>query len=105
MAIIRGTPDDYRGRHPGPNDVVGVFEVADNSLEYDRTTKQHLYASAGIPTYWIANLIDNIVEVYERPVVATGKYAAHADYKSGDLMELSLAPNSSDSIRVDDIVG
>src|SRR5437762_1199268 len=89
VAVIRGAPSDYRGRHPGPNDIVSVFEVADGSLDFDRTIKQRLYASAGIPIYWIANLIDNVVEVYEQPNVTTGEYAAHVDYKLGDVIELS----------------
>jgi hypothetical protein len=105
VSIIRGVPEVYRGRHPGPNDVAAVFEVADSSLEYDRTIKQRLYASAGISIYWIANLIDDLVEVYERPNVTTGKYDIHNDYKIGDVIELSLLPNAATPIRVDEIVG
>ncbi len=104
VAIIRGVPEDYRNRHPGPNDVIAVFEVADSSLDYDRG-KQRLYASAGIPIYWIANLIDKVVEVYERPSITTGKYASHVDYKIGDFLDLSLRTNSSVPIRVDQIIG
>ena len=44
-----------------------VVEVADSSLEYDRTKKLALYAAAGIPVYWIVNLIDRVVEVYTDP--------------------------------------
>ena len=32
-----------------------VVEVAESSLEYDRTKKLALYATAGIPVYWIVN--------------------------------------------------
>lgn len=105
LAIIRGSPVDYRGRHPGPNDIVAVFEVSDSSLEFDRTTKQELYAAAGIPTYWIINLIDNVVEVYQRPNLTTAAYAVHSDYKIGDFIELSLRTDLSVPIRVDQIVG
>jgi hypothetical protein len=104
LAIIRGSPEDYRGRHPGPNDIVAVFEVADSSLDYDRA-KQRLYAAAGIPIYWIANLIGNIIEVYERPDIVTGKYDSQIDYKIGDVIDLSLRNNSSIPIRVDNVIG
>src|SRR5947208_7249188 len=57
LAIIRGAPEDYRGRHPGPNDIAAVFEVADSSLEFDRTTKLQLNAAEGISIYLILNLI------------------------------------------------
>jgi hypothetical protein len=105
IAIIRGPPGDYGKRHPGPNDVAAVFEVADSSLEFDRTTKLRLYAAAGIPVYWIVNLIDQAVEVYERPNSAAEKFDIHADYKPGNTIELSLRPNSSFPIRVDEILG
>ena len=51
-----------------------VVEVADSSLEYDRTKKLALYAAAGIPVYWIVNLIDRVVEVYSSPIA--GAYPA-----------------------------
>ena len=44
-----------------------VVEVADSSLEYDRTKKLALYAAAGIPVYWIVNLRDRVVEVHTDP--------------------------------------
>ena len=44
-----------------------VIEVADSSLEYDRTTKAALYAEAGVPEYWIVNVVDDVVEVHREP--------------------------------------
>jgi len=67
VMIVRGTLRDYRDRHPGPQDVALVVEVADASLERDRTTKKRLYAEAAIPVYWIVNLLDNRLEVYDDP--------------------------------------
>ena len=105
LAVIRGTPVDYRGRHPGPKDIVAVMEVADSSLYFDQTTKQKLYAHAEIPTYWIANLVDNVVEVYEQPNASLGKYGEHNVHKLGAPIELSLGPGQAISIRVDDVIG
>ena len=105
MAVIRGNPVDYRGRHPGPNDIVAVVEVADSSLHFDQTTKQKLYAHAEIPTYWIANLVDNVVEAYQRPNASLGKYGEHYGHQLGELIELSIGPGQSISIRVDDVLG
>ncbi|MGH7214977.1 MAG: Uma2 family endonuclease [Tepidisphaeraceae bacterium] len=65
--IVRGTLEDYAARHPGPADVALVIEVADTSLERDRGIKLRSYARAGIPCYWLINLIDRQVEVYEQP--------------------------------------
>lgn len=67
LAIVRGAARDYLGRHPGPQDIVLLIEVADSTLAKDRGLKGRLYARAGIPTYWIINLVDARVEIYTDP--------------------------------------
>lgn len=44
-----------------------AIEVADSTLEKDRTIKQQIYANAKIPEYWIVNLPEDVVEVYRTP--------------------------------------
>jgi Uma2 family endonuclease len=66
-AVVRGKPADYLDRHPGPADVAVLLEVADSTLARDRGIKLRSYARAGIPVYWIVNLIDRRVEVYTDP--------------------------------------
>lgn len=61
LAVLRGTPDDVLEGEPP---VVLVVEVADASLDQDRTVKQALYAQNAIPEYWIVNLRERTVEVY-----------------------------------------
>jgi Uma2 family endonuclease len=73
LAIVRGQEEDYFTRHPGPSDIALLVEVADSSLNRDRTEKGRIYARAGIPVYWIINLTDAQVEVYSDP---TGPDAA-----------------------------
>ena len=65
--VVRGEDRDYVDRHPGPTDVALVVEVADASLQRDRVFKRRLYAQAGIPAYWIVNLVEGRVEVYTDP--------------------------------------
>jgi len=72
--IVQGRLEDYAERHPGPQDVSCVIEVAESSLKRDRTTKQRIYATAGIPQYVILNLVDRQIEVREEPRAATGRY-------------------------------
>jgi Uma2 family endonuclease len=45
-----------------------IAEVSDVGLDYDRWRKGSLYARAGIPDYWVVNLVDRQIEVYRRPV-------------------------------------
>lgn len=76
----------YRTRHPLPADVFLVGEVSDSTLAYDRGKKLRLYAAAGIPEYWIVNLVDNVLEVYRDPMGS----GSSADYKT----KLTYQPNA-----------
>ena len=67
LAVVRGQPMDYRERFPGPADAILVIEVAQTSVERDRSKKLAIYACAGIGEYWIANLRELQVEVYREP--------------------------------------
>ena len=72
--IVRGRLEDYADHHPKPEDVSCVIEVAESSLQRDRTTKLRIYASAGIPQYLILNLTDRQIEVHEDPLPSAGRY-------------------------------
>ncbi|MCO6479553.1 MAG: Uma2 family endonuclease [Phaeodactylibacter sp.] len=70
--------DSYRSGHPTPSKVSLIIEVADSSLEYDRSTKKELYAEAGIPEYWIVNIPDKQLEVFRLP--------AGSDYEKKEVL-------------------
>lgn len=86
VAVVRGEERDFVARHPGPADVVLIVEVADSSLDRDRGPKRDLYAQAGIPSFWIVNLVDRRVEVYSDP--RDGAYATTSVVGDGDSVEL-----------------
>jgi Uma2 family endonuclease len=65
--VVRGKPEDYQDHQPAAKDVLLVIEVAEATLRQDRITKKWIYAEAGIPIYWIVNLIDRQIEVYTQP--------------------------------------
>jgi Uma2 family endonuclease len=44
-----------------------VIEVADSSLEYDLGEKAALYAEAGVPEYWVVDLVRRRVVVFREP--------------------------------------
>ncbi len=67
IAAVRGKRRDYNDTHPQPKDVGLIVEVADATLARDRGVKKTIYARAGIPIYWIVNLMDRCVEVYTEP--------------------------------------
>lgn len=77
VTVVRGNSDDFAQRHPGPEDIGLLVEVADSSLARDRGPKKIIYARANIPVYWIVNLIDRQIEVHTDP---TGP-AEQPDYR------------------------
>ena len=54
-------------RHPAPEEVFLIIEVADSSLDYDREEKLRAYAATGIREFWILNLQDDRLEIYRQP--------------------------------------
>ena len=67
LAVLRRRPVPYKEREAHAADVLLLIEVADTSLAYDRSTKLHLYAEAGIPEYWVVDCAAETVEVHSGP--------------------------------------
>jgi len=63
IAITRGSHSDFRDRHPCGTDCRLVIEVADTSLDRDRS-KTAIYREAGVHEYWIFNVAEKCVECY-----------------------------------------
>jgi Uma2 family endonuclease len=99
-AIALGTNDDYRSRKPVAADVPCVIEVADSSLERDRVTKLRIDAEGGIVQYVIINLVDSLVEVYERPIAGKGRYADARRLGGRDAVEFSCGQGRCVSVDV-----
>lgn len=68
IALLKNRDDYYSLNHPQPEDIFLVVEIADSSISYDQQIKLPLYASVGIEQYWIFNLLDNWLEIYEQPI-------------------------------------
>ncbi len=75
---------DYDDAHPTSAHL--VIEVARTSLRRDRGPKSALYAEAGIPEYWVVNLVDGIVEVHTE--IVSGAYARVTPYRRGESIRL-----------------
>ena len=75
-------------------------EVAHESLRYDRTVKQHLYARCGIPEYWILALPEARLEVYRDP--AEDGYRSVTSHGAGDTVAPLARPDAQ--VVVDDLL-
>ncbi len=67
FALVRRPWRGYPHTHPEPDDIFLLIEVADSSLDFDRTVKLELYARAGILEVWIVDLTTDLVLVHRRP--------------------------------------
>ena len=90
--------DVYGSRHPRPEDVLLLIEVADTSLDFDRDVKTHLYARAGIRELWVLALREQRVHVYRRP--GPNGYAERAVAERGGALDVAALPEV-DAIPVD----
>jgi Uma2 family endonuclease len=85
FALLRLPEEQYQERLPNLEDVLLIIEVSDTTLEYDRKEKLPVYAQAGIPEYWVVNLIDDVLEVYREPIGRL--YRTCTLYKPGETVE------------------
>ena len=86
LAIVRGPVTDYVHRHPGASEVALVVEASDLAINFARTLKKQIFAAAGIPIYWILNVVDEQLEVFENPSgnAETAEYRASRILKRGE---------------------
>jgi Uma2 family endonuclease len=101
IALVRGPLSRYFARHPQPADVGVVVEVSDITLDTDRAVKGPIYATAGIPYYWIVNIVAQMIEIYSDPV--NGKYQSRKDYGKGEEAPLILDRQQLGTIPVQNI--
>ena len=89
IAVVRGTWDTYRYRHPNAEDVFLIVEVSETSLQKDLTLKRAVYAAAGIEDYWILDLKGNQLIVLRDP--QEGEYRSEERLQQGEISPLPFA--------------
>ena len=79
ITVVPGAPRDY---HETPRTTLLAVEVGDSTRGYDLRRKAKLYAaSAGVPEYWVVDLIDRVLYVMRQP--------QNGEYQSVTRLELS----------------
>ncbi len=99
--LLQWRDDFYRNGHPAPADVLLLIEVADSSVEFDRTVKLAAYARAGIPEVWIAARPERRVEAYTEP--AGNEYATVRCFGLGETVAPQAFPDIA--LAVERIIG
>lgn len=98
VAVVTGTIRQYVAAHPTA--AVLVVEASDSTLQIDRIVKARLYATAGIPEYWIVNLADSVLEVHRQPAPlpddpSRRHYGSVTQFTSGQTIAPLAAPDHS----------
>jgi Uma2 family endonuclease len=87
LTVMRGPRSTYRRRAAVSADVVLLVEVSDTTYPDDFRTYLRGYSAAGIPVYWIVNILAQRVEVYTEPWSkddGTSGYTTRHDFGLGD---------------------
>ncbi len=69
--------------------------MAESSLRDDLGDKAALYAEAGIPEYWVVNLVDRVLVVFREP--RDGSYRTRSTLEPG----ARVAPGSWPDLELD----
>ena len=67
VVVAQFRDDYYVGRHPTPEDVFLIVEVADSSLRLDREIKIPIYARSGVREVWLADIGSGSIHVFRSP--------------------------------------
>lgn len=107
VAVIAGNPEDYTDH---PRTALLVVEVSSSTLADDMTEKAELYATAGVPEYWVLDLNARVLHVYRDPQVSAAlpddlratAYRAHLTLGETESVNPLAAPNAA--VRVADLL-
>jgi Uma2 family endonuclease len=97
LVLLMNPVESYRDRHPGPDQIQLLIEVADASLAFDLNVKAPLYARAGIVEYWVIDINARRLLVFRHPV--EGEYRSTTKYAANDNVSPLAAPNAQLHIK------
>lgn len=70
LALLLKDNPEFAKRHPSGNELLLAVEVSDTSVAFDLSRKALLYAAAGVPEYWVLDLVRRILVVHRQPSAA-----------------------------------
>jgi Uma2 family endonuclease len=66
IAVLAQKKADYERRHPRGDEALLVVEVSDTTVAFDMSRKAVLYARAGVPEYWVLDLVRRVLVVHRQ---------------------------------------
>jgi Uma2 family endonuclease len=109
FVIVRGTPDAYSrdNRRPAAAEAGLMIEIAPSGVRSDSTFKLEAYARAGVPAYWVVNLMARQVMLCMEPrsEAGIGIYGSIKAHGMGDAVPFILDGREVGRIPVGDMIG
>lgn len=97
LAVVKGSSHtDYAERHPYPEDVLLLVEIANSTLTYDLNEKQKTYAEANIQEYWVLDTAHKKLHVFRQP--QSKSYQESLVLENG-MLKLVAFPNVQISVK------
>lgn len=100
ITIIRSPIAQYKNHHPYPEDIFWVIEISDSTLSKDLGVKKKSYASEGIREYWVIDVNNKMLKVFQNPL--NNDYQICQEYKNGIVSPLAFP---SLGIAVEKLIG
>jgi Uma2 family endonuclease len=98
IAVLK-TPDTrYQSRHPAPDDIFWLVEIANTTLVNDLGVKRELYAQAGITEYWVMNLQTSELKVFRN--FTANEYRTEISLNGGNISPLAFPDLSIEISRL-----
>lgn len=90
VALLRPRADFYAAATPIPADILLLIEVSDTTLRTDLGRKARIYASGGVPEYWVVDLNNRALYVHSIP--AGGNYVDRQVLGPTERLRAAFAP-------------
>lgn len=105
LAVVPGAIRDYATK--SPTTAVLVVEVSYTTLATDTTTKAEVYATAGVPDYWVVDVEGRNLRVYRKPAalpegLGATAYRSHEVYGPDESVAPLAAPDKP--VKVADLL-
>jgi Uma2 family endonuclease len=92
IVVLKRECRTFQAVNPQPQDISLLVEIADSSLEFDRTVKAALYARAGIMEYWVLDVANRSLIAHREPV--RGFYLSVTVYNEHESIAPLAAPGA-----------
>ncbi len=90
ITIVKFPNSRYKTRHPHPEDIYWLIEIANTTLTRDLTLKQSIYAQNNIKEYWVVDIVKKEITVFTQPI--NDGYQHQQVYTQGTICPLDF-PN------------